>query len=120
MQAIVLASDGRMYLKCSQRSFPDSDQAHGFAPILAHPAETQRPAPSPQENTFAVIKLMQKDENMKNLCLIGIVVAERAVYQWEDQWLLQSVCWSIFGHDNEPQFDWVRLVVKRALSAQLE
>lgn len=33
--------------------------------------------------------------------------SERAVYQWEDQWLLQSVCWSIVGHDSEPQFDWV-------------
>lgn len=65
---------------------------------------------------------MQKDENMQNLCLIGMVVAQSELSTNEKINGYFSLCVEVsLGMIVNPNLiGWMRLVVKRALSAQLE
>lgn len=65
---------------------------------------------------------MQKDENMQNLCLIGMVVAQSELSTNEkiNGYFSLYVEVSLGMIVNPNLIGWTRLVVKRALSAQLE
>lgn len=65
---------------------------------------------------------MQKDENMQNLCLIGMVVAQSELSTNEkiNGYFSLYVEVSLGMIVNPNLIGWTRLVVKRGLSAQLE